>query len=85
MASAGFVKKDIGDSVDMFDWDLNHLKKVELGYFRHFGIAMYLNGLMFAAAILGTIHAFFPWVFALTPARLVVKANKIIEENFNID
>lgn len=83
--NVGSVMKGCMVLADWFDGDLKHLKKVELGYFRHFGIAMYLNSIVLLAGLLGTIHAFFPWIFAETPARLVKKAHNIIEENFNFD
>ena len=59
------------------DFDWNHLKKIKSDYFTHGFMAMKFNMMLFVAAILGTIHAFFPFLFAFTPYKL---AKKVVDD-----
>ena len=59
------------------DFDWNHIKKIKSDYFTHCYLAMKFNCMLLIAVITGTIHAFFPFLFAFTPYRL---AKKVVNE-----
>ena len=61
---------------------MGHLKDVNSGYFKHLVIAMYFNTLLLIAVITGTIHAFFPFLFAFTPYNLAKRVVDKTEEYF---
>ena len=66
----------------MIDFDFNHLKKVKSNYFKHLYYAMYFNIIALLIFITGTIHAFFPFVFAFTPYKLAKKITDGTEKTF---
>lgn len=59
------------------DVDWNHINKIKSDYFTHCYLAMKFNCMLLIAVITGTIHAFFPFLFAFTPYRL---AKKVVNE-----
>ena len=64
------------------DFDWHHIKKIKSDYFTHFYIAMKFNFILLIAVIAGTVHAFFPFIFAFTPYRLAKLVVKETEEYF---
>ncbi len=64
----------------MFEWD--HLSKAGASWFKHFYIALYYSGIAFLVAILGLIHAIFPFMFGFLPYKLAKKITDGTEENF---
>lgn len=50
--------------------DINHLKKANTTYCKHFKYAMYYNFLAFLVFLTGIIHAVFPFMFPFTPYKL---------------
>lgn len=69
----------------MLDIELNHLRRVGVGYFKHLYYAMYFNLLALLVFITGTIHAIFPFVFAFTPYKLAKKITDGTEKHFKKD
>lgn len=69
----------------MLDLDPQHLKRVGSGYFKHMYYAMYFNMLALLVFITGTIHAFFPFLFAFTPYKLAKKITDGTERTFKRD
>ena len=46
--------------------NFNHLKEIEIGYFKHLSRAIFMSMVMFLACIAGIIHSFFPFIFVNT-------------------
>ena len=62
--------------------ELDHLKKAESSWFRHFYLAVYFSGIAFLAGIFGLIHAFIPQLFGFLPYKLCKKITDGTEKNF---
>ena len=62
--------------------DLNHLKEVKSGYFKHCFLAIYFVLLILLAAIIGLIHAFIPFLFPFTPYLICKNVVNKTEEYF---
>jgi len=62
--------------------NFNHLKEINSGYFNHLIMAIYYSTLVLASAILGYIHAFFPFLFPFLPYLLAKKATDGTEKYF---
>ena len=43
---------------------MKHLKDNNMGYFEHLGFALKLSGQLVMMAVIGVIHAVFPFIFA---------------------
>ena len=43
---------------------MKHLKDNNMGYFEHLGFALKLSGQLVVMAVVGVIHAVFPFIFA---------------------
>ena len=43
---------------------MNQLKDNNMGYFEHLGFALKLSGQLVVMAVVGVIHAVFPFIFA---------------------
>ena len=43
---------------------MKHLKDSNMGYFEHLGFALKLSGQLVAMAVVGVVHAVFPFIFA---------------------
>jgi hypothetical protein len=63
-------------------FDLNHLKEVKSGYFKHLFIALYFVGITLVSAFTGLVHAFIPFLFPFTPYLLVKKVVDGTEKYF---
>ena len=64
-------------------FDLNHLKSLHTGYWKHFIFGMQCNFLAFLAFITGMIHTIFPPLFPFLPAILIDKIAKKMEKYQN--
>lgn len=69
----------------MMIFDFTHLKKVNSNYWHHWYHAMVLNISWLGVFVLGTIHAFIPFLFPEAPYRLSKRIIKRAEENFDLD
>ena len=69
----------------MLDLDFEHLKNIKTNYFKHLFIAMKFNFIALLVVITGTIHAFFPFVFAFTPYILAKKITDGTEKHFKTE
>lgn len=61
---------------------MGHLKDVKSSYFKHLYIALYFVCILQLAAIVGLIHAIFPFLFPFTPYNLVKKVTTGTETYF---
>ena len=43
---------------------MKHLKDNNMGYFEHLGFALKLSGQLVVMAVIGVVHAVFPFIFA---------------------
>ena len=67
------------------DFDLNHLKKINSSWIKHFLYASYFNFLALLIFFTGFIHSIFPWAFAFTPYKLAKKIVNETEKQFSAD
>jgi Na+/H+ antiporter NhaC len=66
----------------MMHIDINHLKKANTTYWKHFKYAMYYNFLAFLVFLTGMIHAVFPFMFPFTPYKLAKRITNGTEQHF---
>ena len=62
--------------------ELDHLKKAEASWFKHWYMALYYSGIAFLVGIFGVIHAFIPPLFGFLPYKLAKKITDGTEKNF---
>lgn len=61
---------------------MNHLKKINSSWTRHFLYASYYNFLALLIFITGVIHSIFPFLFEFTPYKLAKKIVEGTEKHF---
>ena len=63
--------------------DVNHLKKVKMGYLFHFCFALKIAFVLVMAAILCVFHAIFPFIFPDSASTAVTKISHMVSDHHN--
>ena len=64
--------------------DMNHLKKIDTGYWNHFRYAFYFSVLSLCAGLIGLIHTFIPFLFPFLPIQIIDHIKMEFDNEVNV-